>query len=356
MPKDYYKILGVAKSASPEEIKKAYRRLAHQFHPDKGEGGDEQKFKEVNEAYQVLGNTQKRAQYDQFGSFSSGGATPGWDFADFMSGFSGGKEGFEINIDDLFGNFFGRRGETKSERGKDIIIDIPIQLEEAFRGAMKEVELRKFVLCTRCKGSGAEPETKLRRCETCSGTGEVREAQRTFFGVFSQIRTCSTCSGAGEYPEVPCKECGGDGRVRQIEKFSIPIPAGIDDGNIITINGRGEAAPRGGVAGNLIARVSIRKHSHFERQGSELLSKVEITFPEAVLGTKKKILTIDGSDELSVPQGTQSGEQFTLKGRGMPTGRGGRGNHIVEVSVKTPRKISRKGKKLLTELENELSE
>jgi molecular chaperone DnaJ len=357
MAKDYYKILGVPKEASQEDIKKAYRRLAHQHHPDKG-GGDEQKFKELNEAYQVLGSPEKRKQYDQFGTAFEGMGGPGFDFSNFRGGF--GPE-FEVNVEDLFGDFFGqRRGGTaggarrRVRRGKDIVLDVELTLEEAFRGTVKEVEIRKFVKCSRCRGEGAEPGSSLKTCETCGGRGEIKDTQRTFFGLFSQVRQCPTCAGEGEYPERPCRECGGDGRVRQIEKLTIPIPAGVDTDNLVRISTKGEEGPRKGVAGDLIVRVMVRPHEHFEREGEHLFSKLEISFPEAVFGATKEARTIEGNVDLKIPQGIESGTQLRLKDRGMPTGKGGRGDQYVTVKVRTPKKLSSKAKKLIEELKGEL--
>jgi molecular chaperone DnaJ len=351
MAKDYYSILGISKSASQDEIKKAYRKLAHQYHPDKG-GGDEQRFKEVNEAYQVLGNPQKRAQYDQFGSAGFQGA-PGWDF----SGFGGAQGGFEVNLEDLFGDFFGGAGETRrerKERGRDILVDVEVTLEEAFRGTVKEVELRKFVKCSRCRGEGGEPGTKRVTCEKCGGSGEIKETRRTFFGLFSQVRTCPTCGGQGEYPEQACKECGGDGRVRDVESLTVPIPAGIDNGGMIKINGKGEEGARGAPAGNLIVRVSVKPHERFRREAADLFSEENISFPHAVFGETREVETIDGKVDLKIPAGIESGTLLRLKEKGMPRGNARRGDHFVKVNVVTPKKVSGKAKKLLEELRDEL--
>lgn len=349
MNKDYYSILGVERGASQEDIKKAYRRLAHQYHPDK-DGGDEAKFKEINEAYQILSDYKKRTQYDQFGSVFSSQGGPGFDF----SGFSGGA-GFDLG--DIFGDLFSSqtRQARRVQKGRNIGVDIEITLEEAFRGSLKEIELRKFSKCSRCKGQGAEPGTQKVTCDNCSGSGEIREAQRILFGVFSQVRPCPTCSGEGEYPKTPCKECGGDGRVRVLEKLSLPIPAGVDDGNVIKINGKGEEGPRGGVAGDLIVRVTIKKHSYLEREGENLYSDVELSFPQAVFGDTVEVSTIDGRVDLKIPAGAQSGTQLRLSGKGMPMGGSRRGDHLVTIKVKTPKKLSRKAKKLLRDLEGELN-
>src|SRR3989344_8976641 len=352
MNKDYYQILGVGKDAAQEDIKKAYRKLAHQYHPDKG-GGDDAKFKEVNEAYQILGDPQKRTQYDRFGTafegFSAqGGPTAGWDFSGF-------GRGFGFNVDDIFSEFFTGTTRTRErQKGRDIVPQIEITLEEAFRGVLKEVELRKFTKCSRCKGEGSEPGTKKSHCEACKGSGEIQESKRTFFGVFSQVRTCPTCNGLGEYPETACRECGGDGRVRALEKLSLPVPAGIDNGNVIRISGKGEEGPRGGRAGDLIVEVRIKPHPVFERENENLYSAVEVSFPQAVFGDTVEVKTIDGKVDLKIPAGVQSGTELRLRAKGMPAGAGGRGDHFVTVEVKTPSKLSRKAKKLIEELKEEL--
>jgi len=354
--KDYYNILGVTKGSSQDEIKKAYRTLAHKYHPDKS-GGDEKRFKEVNEAYQVLGDPQRKAQYDQFGTtFEGFSGGQGFDFSQFAKagGFNFGSQNFEINIEDIFGDFFSSGGARRASKGKDIVIDLEITLDEAFRGTVKEVQVRKFIVCRTCHGNGAEPGTEKKKCETCGGSGEVREAQRTFFGMFSQIRVCQTCNGEGEYPEKVCKECGGDGRIRDVETLSIPIPAGVDDGNVVKINGRGEAARRGGVAGDLIVRVSVRPHNVFKREGAHIYSTLHISFPQAVFGETLEVESIDGIETLTIPRGAQSGSTLVLKGRGMPTGRGARGDHILTLQVETPKKLSSKAKKLIEELKEEL--
>ena len=355
MSKDYYQILGVSKSASQDEIKKAYREKAHKFHPDKS-GGDEARFKEVNEAYQILGNPDKRAKYDQFGmaeGFSQHGGPAGFDFSNFDFG------NVEFDLGDIFGDFFGgsgRRGSGKKAagRGRDIGVSLEITLEEAFRGLIKDIELRKLVRCTRCKGDGTEPGTGKISCKTCNGAGELNQTQRTFFGVFSQSTVCPTCNGEGQYPEQSCKECSGEGRVRKVEKVSIPIPSGIESGGILRIHGKGEEGVRGGEAGDLEIKVLIKDHSIFERDGADIYSDASVSFTEAVLGGAIEVKTIDGEVELKIPAGTQSGTTFKLSGKGMPYSASRRGDHFVEVQIRTPRKLSSKAQKLLKELEGEL--
>lgn len=355
MNKDYYSILGISQKASQEEVKRAYRKLAHQYHPDK-DGGDEAKFKEINEAYQVLGNSKNRAQYDQFGT-TFGQESGGFDFSGQggpASGWPGGF-GFDINLDDIFGDIFSRGAtRTRKNRGRDIGIDLEITLEEAFRGTVRELELRKFTKCQHCQGSGAEPGSEKIKCDKCNGSGEIRQTKRTILGLFSQVRICPICNGEGEYPEKACKECGGDGRVRAVGKLSVPIPAGIDTGGIIKINASGEEGPRGGTAGDLIIQVRIKEHPYLKRQGENLYSDIEISFPQAVFGDNVEVNTIDGQVDLKITPGIQSGTQLRLAAKGMPIISNRRGDHLVTVRVKTPKKLSRKGKKLLEELKNEL--
>ena len=352
MAKDYYNILGVAKEATPDEIKKAYREKAHKYHPDKN-GGDEAKFKEVNEAYQVLGNAEKRSHYDQFGrTFDDANGQPGFDFSNFG--------GVDFDLGDIFGEFFGgsdksgRRSSRKNYRGRDIGVTLEILLEEAFRGVAKDIELRKLVRCSRCKGEGGEPGTGKIKCKTCDGAGEIKKTQRTFFGVFAHSTVCATCNGEGQYPEQICRECSGDGRVRKIEKISIPIPAGIESGGILRIHAKGEEGLRGGEAGDLEIRIMVKLHPIFERDGANLLSEAEISFVAAALGGVLEVKTIDGQVELKIPAGTPSGTMFKLNGKGMPYSATRRGDHLVSVNIRTPKKLSGKAQKLLKEIEGEL--
>ncbi len=355
MNKDYYQILGVSKNSSQDEIKKAYREKAHKFHPDKS-GGDEAKFKEVNEAYQILGNPEKRAKYDQFGTaegFSQRGGPAGFDFSNFDFG------NVEFDLGDIFGDFFGgsaRRGAGKkvAGRGRDIGVALEITLEEAFHGLIKDIELRKLARCARCKGDGTEPGTGKISCKTCDGAGELNKTQRTFFGVFSHSTVCPTCNGDGQYPEQSCKECSGEGRVRKVEKVSIPIPSGIESGGILRIHGKGEEGVRGGEAGDLEIKVLVKEHPLFDRDGADIYSDASVSFTEAVLGGTIDVKTIDGKVELKIPSGTQSGTTFKLSGKGMPYSASRRGDHFVEIQIRTPKKLSSKAQKLLKELEGEL--
>lgn len=365
--KDYYQTLGVSKSASKEEIKQAYRRLAHEFHPDK-KGGDEKKFKEINEAYQVLGDERKKTQYDQFGSaFGSQGTGPsgfqGFDFGNF-SGFntggfsaSGGKggpaEGWDFG--DIFSEFFGggARTRTKTRRaGADIQIDMILTLEEAFSGIEKEISLRKYVQCRNCGGKKNEPGTALLDCLTCHGRGEIRQEQRTFLGSFTQVMSCAHCEGAGKIPQQKCKQCHGAGRVQEIEKILIKIPRGIGDGQTIEFQGKGEAGDGG--YGNLYLALHVKPHSYFKREGADVYSEHEISLTEAVLGASVIFSTLSGNVTDEIPAGTRSGEMIKLQGKGMPRiSKGGFGDHYIELTVSIPKRLSKKAKELFDELKKE---
>ncbi len=344
---DYYEILGVPKNASKEALKQAYRGLAHKYHPDK-KGGDEKKFKEVNEAYQVLGDERKRAQYDQFGAgFNSQGA----------GGFSG-FQGFDFgNFDfqDVFSEFFGggmRASRRTRARGRDIEVDLALTLEEAFSGVEREISLKKYTQCSRCGGKKNEPGTSLKKCETCGGSGEVRSKLGTFMGSFMQISTCAGCRGEGKIPEKKCEKCRGAGRVLDIESIPIKIPAGIRSGEVLELFGMGEAGDSG--SGNLYMRIQVKEHPKFQREGDDIISTAEISLSQAALGDSLRIQTLGGDEEVQIPGGVDSGEMIKLQGKGMPgRGRVGRGDQYVKIIVKTPKRLSRRARELFAQLRNE---
>lgn len=357
--RDYYDVLGVKKEASTDEIKKAYRKLAHEHHPDKGTG-DAIKFKEINEAYQVLSDPQKRKTYDQFGHAAPnmGGSAGGFDWSQYQQGFGG--QGFNINMDDLgglgdiFEMFTGAGGgrTRRSQKGADIEASIAIEFMEAVRGVEKEITLDKYDLCDRCAGTGAEKGSGQKTCPTCHGSGQVRVEQRTMFGVFAQAAVCETCKGSGKVPEKACEKCKGEGRIKERRPFKVKIPAGIDNGQSIKIPERGEAGPAGIPPGDLYLSVMVKADPRFERQGSNIISEAKITFPKAALGTNVEVETVDGKVQLKVPAGTQSGKVFKLSGRGVAdlhTDR--KGDHLVTIIVETPTKLTHKQKKLLEEFE-----
>lgn len=358
MSKDYYNILGVDKNASQEEIKKAFRKKAHEYHPDKATG-DEAKFKEANEAYQVLGNEQKRAQYDQFGSDFMGGAG-GFGGGGF-GGFSQG--GVHVDMDDLgdiFGGigdifgFGGSRGggsQSRSRRGNDIQTILSINFNEAVFGVEKEVVLHKKVKCDHCNGNLAEPGSKITTCSTCGGSGRVTKVQRTILGNMQMQTTCGDCGGEGKSYEQKCKKCSGIGIVMDTVKLDVKIPAGINDGESIRLGGQGEAGEMGGSAGDLYIRISVKNDPRFERDGYNVRSVKSISFAQAVLGDKIDIETVEGEVSLKIPAGTQSGTVFKLRNKGITILQGrGKGDHLVEIRVNIPTKITRQQKKMIEEL------
>ncbi len=355
--KNYYQILGVSKTASNDEIKKAYRKLAHQFHPDKG--GDESKFKEINEAYQVLSDKDKRAQYDNFGRTFDGSQGGGFDFSSF-TGFnqSRSNEGFDFDLRDIFEDIFASRDSGRKEdlrRGRDIEYDMMISLEDVLSKQEKEHSLYKFVLCTRCQGKGAEPGTSVKECFSCRGIGEVQEIKKTFLGSFTRVTICPECKGEGSKPEKPCNVCKGEGRIKDKKSFKIAIPAGVDTNQVIKIIGGGEAGRKGGKPGDLYIRILIKKHPVFQRKGDDLYTETSISFSKAVIGGDIEIKTLDGKKILlKVPSGTESGDSLRLSGKGIPHFGGyGKGNAYVKLVIKIPKRLSRKQKELLKQLEKE---
>ena len=361
MAKDYYDILGVSRSASEDEIKKAFRKKAHEVHPDKA-GGDEAKFKEVNEAYQVLSNKEKRGQYDQYGQTfedarrQGGGPGAGAGFG----GFGGQAGGFQGNVDmgdlgDIFGDMFGfGGGRSRSRRrqgGSDIQADLRLNFRDAVFGATKELELFKEGVCERCNGNGAEPGAKVTTCSTCKGSGQVQRVVNSMFGQMAQTTVCPTCEGQGSVPSTKCSTCGGNGRVKREHRIKVDIPAGIDDGETLRLQGQGEAGERGAPAGDLYLRMHVQADPTFTRKGANILSEVHLGVASAALGTKVEVETLDGPVSMKIPAGTQSGKVFRLGDKGVPHLRKrGRGDHLVTIVVDTPRKLSGERKKLLKRL------
>lgn len=351
MPKDYYKILGIEKNASSEDIKNAFRKLAMQHHPDRG--GDAEKFKEVNEAYRVLSDAQKRAQYDRFGSVDESPATGGF------NGFGG--QGFNVNFDDLgdifggFGDIFGMGGNRgRRARGRDIEIDANISFLDAVFGVEYAVDIMKSVVCHRCHGTGGEPGSKQESCPTCHGRGQVSQNRNTMFGTIQTVSACHTCRGTGKRYERQCSECSGSGAVRERRKMSVRIPAGVDDGASIRVAGEGEAGEVGSASGDLYVRIRVKHDPRFTRQDDDIVSDVSVSFADAALGATAAIETVDGKTEIKIPAGTQPGTVIKLKGRGVTHLRSpGRGDHLVTVSVQVPKKLSKKQKQLLEDLRKE---
>ncbi|TSC52938.1 MAG: molecular chaperone DnaJ [Parcubacteria group bacterium LiPW_39] len=380
MSNDYYKTLGIGKNASPDEIKRAYRRLAQQYHPDKG--GDPEKFKEINEAYQVLSDPQRRTQYEQFGTtFEQAKAQGGFsgfedfrDFSSFADAFDffgrgarrasghaqrgGGQRAREtFGFEDIFEEIFGgaERGGKRTRQGQDISVDVEISLEEAYRGSGKEINLRQAVRCERCVGSGAEPGSKVKQCPICQGNGQVERRTGGGFFSFSQIIICPGCGGAGKKPEKACGQCGGDGRIREEKSLTVKIPAGIQDGQVISISGQGEAGTHGAPAGDLYVTVHVRPDPRFKREGDDLFYELPISFVQAALGDKIEVPTLSGWVKLKIPEGMESGTTIRLEGKGMPhLQRRGFGDIMIRVRIKMPKRLSKKAKELLEELKKEI--
>jgi molecular chaperone DnaJ len=357
MSKDYYKTLGVEKGASQDEIKKAFRKKAHKLHPDK-EGGDEVKFKEANEAYQVLSDETKRSQYDQYGSNfeQQGGFGGGMNWEDVMNA-TRGQGGFGgMDFGDIFGDMFGGGGRGRRQRkGSDIQVDIEIDFADVIKGVEKEVSLRKQNACDVCDGSGGEPGTAMETCKTCDGRGQVMRVQRTILGAMQTAATCSDCAGQGTFPKDKCKHCDGTGTLHNESTYTVKIPAGISSGQSIRLTGKGAHAGTGSVSGDLYVRVHVKHDDRFERRGNDIHSEASITYPQAVNGDKIKIATVEGEKTLVIPAGTQSHQDFRLKGLGFPSVHGGgRGNQYVKIIVDVPKKASKKVKKILQELQEEL--
>lgn len=352
--KDYYDILEVSRSASDEEIKRAYRKLAQEHHPDKG--GSHEKFKEINEAYQVLKDSSKRSAYDQYGHAASGGGfDPGRGAAGF--GFNGQEfnvdfENFGGGLGDVFDAFFGRDKNNKYQpkSGRDIEVRTRISFSDSVFGANQNISFDRIGICPICKGSGSEPGTDLRTCLTCSGVGQINETRQSFFGVVNQATVCPHCKGRGKIPEKFCKHCHGDGRTKERADIKVKIPAGIKSGATIRLRGEGEAGETGGSPGDLYVVLLVEPDPRFAREGDEIVSDLKIDFIEAALGSEREIETVYGPKKIKIQPGTQSGEHTVLKNLGAPDLNSGRkGDHIVRIKVTIPKHLSRKQKQLLEE-------
>ena len=353
--RDYYEVLGVSKTATQDELKKAYRKLARKYHPDLNKDTEEaaEKFKECNEAYSVLSDDQKRAQYDQFGhaAFENGGMGGGGGFGG-AGGFGGfGGSGMEDIFDMFFGGQGGRggsRAKSGPQRGADLRFDLEITFEEAAFGLEKEINLYRDETCDHCHGEGAEPGSKVESCPECNGTGYVRFTQNTMFGQMVNERPCSRCKGEGKIISEPCKECRGKGTVKRNKKLKVKIPAGVDNGSRLRVSGEGEAGAKGGPSGDLYVYLYVKPHKFFERDGTTVLCEVPINIVQATLGADIKVPTLDGQVTMKVPEGTQPGKVLRLKGKGIPSLRGGgRGDQLVRIKVVVPTKLSDKQKDAL---------
>lgn len=352
--RDYYEVLGVDKGASADELKKAFRKAAVQHHPDK-EGGDETKFKEINEAYEVLKDQQKRQRYDQFGHAgvggSSGGGAGGSPFEGF-GGFGGQGAHFDFGdggLGDIFGQFFGGSQQTNRgpRRGRDVEVSLTLTFEEAVFGSEQKIEMDMDDECSHCKGSTVEPGYNMKTCDTCKGAGQQTRIMNTIFGQMQQAVTCETCKGRGKVPEKVCTVCRGKGTERRKQSMTVKVPAGIDDGSTIRLKERGEAIGDG-ARGDLYVHVRVKAHHKFTREGDIILSEEHVCMVDATLGTEIDVETVDGTVRMKVPAGTQSGTDFKLSKHGIPHLRSeARGPHIVSLIVDTPTKLSKKQKELL---------
>lgn len=357
--KDYYEILGVGRGASADEIKKAYRKLTRKYHPDAnpGDAEAEKKYKEINEANEVLSDPQKRTQYDQFGYV--GDMPPGGDFGGFGGPGFGGAD-FGDLFGDLFGSAFGGSGRRSVDpnaprRGNDLEYTMQISLEDAFRGVTKKIEVPRLETCPHCGGSGAEPGTKVETCPTCGGRGQVQQTVNTPFGQMAQVTVCPTCHGKGKVVKTPCRECKGQGRVRKQHSVDVKIPAGIDTGIRLRVSSQGEAGINGGPSGDLFLLIEVKPDRRFQRKGDDLNTSVDIKYPQAALGCEVKIETFDGFETLDIPAGTQPGSKLRIKGRGMPRLRGkGSGDMNILVKVTISKDPSAKERELLEQIAKEM--
>jgi len=360
MKRDYYEILGVAKGSSADEIKKAYRKVAMQYHPDRnpGDKAAEEKFKEAAEAYEILSDADKRAQYDRYGHAGVGNAARGG------GGYGGGmnmddifSQFGDIFGDDLFGSFFGgqqrgRAGQrSRGVRGSNLRVKLKLTYEEIAKGVTKNIKVKKYVTCATCSGSGAKDKGSIQTCQTCGGSGQVRKVQSTFLGQMQTVTTCPTCNGEGTTVTAKCGTCKGEGRVYAEETVSIDIPAGVQEGMQLNIAGRGNAGERGGAPGDLIILIEEETHKELQREGLNVAYELHLSFPDAVFGTQVEVPTIDGRAKIKIPAGTQSGKIFRLKGKGFPAVNSyDKGDQLIHVSVWTPQHLTPEEKAALEKL------
>ncbi|MEX6687629.1 molecular chaperone DnaJ [Danxiaibacter flavus] len=361
MKRDYYEILGVSKSSSADEIKKAYRKVAMQYHPDRNPGDKEaeEKFKEAAEAYEVLSDSDKKAKYDRYGHAAFGPGTGG--------GFSGGanmedifSQFGDIFGDDIFGSFFGgggRRGggggRSRGVRGSNLRVKLKLNYEEIAKGVTKSIKVKKYVGCNTCGGSGAKDKGSVQTCSTCGGSGQVRKVTSTFLGQMQTVTTCPTCNGEGTTVTAKCTSCKGEGRVYGEETVTIDIPAGVQEGMQLNVTGRGNAGERGGMPGDLIVLIEEEAHKELQRDGLNVAYELHISFPDAAFGTQVEVPTIDGRAKIKIPAGTQSGKIFRLKGKGFPEVNGyAKGDQLIHVNVWTPQNVTAEEKEMLEKLSN----
>lgn len=356
MPKDFYTILGIARTAPKDEIKKAFHSLARKYHPDNKDTGDEARFKEINEAYQTLSDDRRRAEYDAYGHVFNrerrgSSAQHGW------SGFGNASGWQDFDLGDIFGDFFGGGyGREQEARGRDISIDLTVSFEESIFGAPRSVLLAKTSACEVCEGSGAEKHKGFTTCVSCNGKGRMHETHTSVFGTLSSVRECGECHGRGKMPKEKCGECYGLGVLKKQEEIHIKIPSGINDGEVVRLSGLGEAVPRGGVSGDLYVRVHVAPHETWKREGSNLIADLHIKLSDALLGADYTVKTLDGTHlKLKVPAGVSFGEKLRVRGKGVPLegGRGRRGDLLVKIHINLPKRLSRKAEKLIEDIRKE---
>jgi molecular chaperone DnaJ len=365
--KNYYNILGVDKKASKDEIKKAFRTLAHKYHPDK-KGGNAEKFKEVSEAYTVLSDDQKRSQYDMYGQTFAGANSgagfngfqgnwedfarqTGFDFSGFANSGAGfSAEGFDLG--DIFGEFFGGNRRSRAKRGRDISIDIELEFGEAVFGVERDILLNKISVCNVCGGTGGKKGTETITCQTCNGKGKIREMKRSIFGSIEMTRACESCGGSGKVPKEKCGACEGLGILKKEEEIKIKIPAGIDNGEMIRLSGGGEAV-KSGTPGDLYIKIHVKKHKTFRKEGNDLIMNLDVKLSDALLGAKIDIQTLDGLSTLNIPEGVNTGDILQIKGKGVPSERGSRGDILVHIKVALPKKLSKSARNIIEKLKQE---
>lgn len=350
--KDYYQILGLEKGASSDEVKKAFRKLATKYHPDK-KTGDEAKFKEISEAYAVLGDSKKKAEYDAYGHAFQGAGNNGGGFGGFNWN-QGFQNGVEFDLNDIFENFgdvFGGGFGQRQARGRDISIDLELNFKDAVFGVTRKVLLTKNNTCEHCQGSGAKAGTEKVSCSTCNGNGKIRESRQSIMGSFTTVRECGACSGSGKIPKEKCGYCAGSGVVRSQNEIEIKVPGGVENGEVIRMTGRGEAVT-GGQPGDLYVKLHVSPDHNIKREGSNLVANLPIKLTDALLGNSYTVKTLDSEVQIKIPAGVRHGERLRIKGKGVPTERG-RGDFLVKISIEVPQKLSRKAKKIIEELRSE---
>ncbi len=349
MPKNYYEILGVEKTASKDDIKKAFRKLAHKYHPDK-KGGDAEKFKEVNEAYSVLSDERKRAEYDSYGRvFSEGGSGSATDWEDLVRNFGGA--GINFDVGDIFNEFFGA-GRERAHRGRDISIDLELTFQESIFGTERNILLGKTTVCETCKGNGAAPGSEMLTCSVCNGRGKIHETKRSFFGSFSTVTTCGNCHGRGKVPKQKCPTCHGVGVRRKETDVALRIPAGIEDGEVIRLSGGGEAVANGS-AGDLYVKVHVKKHPLFIKEGNNLVTTLRIKLSTALLGGEYHLQSLDGEMTVKIPAGVSIGEILRVRSKGVPYEKSKRGDLLIKLHIELPTTLSKEARVLVEELKKE---